>query len=149
MLHFDNNNTTCIIQNVLTISIFNNCQIQSVLSLSVSRLKLHIFVLLVSILIMASLNTYKVDAKPKKIDPEILDYHLELAEGILETCYARDSDTDSLVPNPTLPILSNLEKVCNKKMKSLDKYLAKFVEDEDGKAYSDQVGNDSEFLLAK
>lgn len=98
---------------------------------------------------MASLNTYKVDAKPKKIDPEILDYHLELAQGILETCYMRDSDTESLVPNPTLPILSNLEKVCNKKMKSLDKYLGKFVEDEDGTAYSEHVGNGSEFYLNK
>jgi hypothetical protein len=98
---------------------------------------------------MASLNTYKVDAKPKKIDPEMLDYHLELAQGILETCYTRDSDTDSLVANPTLPILSNLEKVCNKKMKSFDKYLAKFVEDEDGKAYSEHVGNDSDFHLVK
>ena len=98
---------------------------------------------------MASLNTFQVDAKPKKIEPEILDYHLELAQGILETCYTRDSDTESLVPNPTLPILSNLEKVCNKKMKSLDKYLGKFVEDEDGKAYSEHVGNDSEFYLNK
>jgi hypothetical protein len=136
-------------KNVLTISIFNNCQIQFLLSLSVSRLKLHIFILLVSIFIMASLNTYQVDAKPKKIDPEILDYHLELAERILETCYTTDSDTESLVPNPTLPILSNLEKVCNTKMKSLDKFLGKFVEDKDGKAYAEQAGNGSEFYLAK
>ena len=135
-------------KNVLTISIFNNCQIQSFLSLSVSRLKLHIFILLVSIFIIASFNTYQVDAKPKKIDPEMLDYHLELAQGILETCYTRDSDTDSLVPNPTLDILSDLDKVCDKKMKSLDKYLAKFVEDKDGKAYAEHVGNDSDFQLS-
>jgi hypothetical protein len=98
---------------------------------------------------MGAFGTYSADAKPKKIDPEILDFHLELAQGILETCYTRDSDTDSLVPNPTLPILSNLDKVCDKKMKSLDKYLAKFVDDKDGKAYEEHVANDSNFQVTE
>lgn len=91
----------------------------------------------------------KLDAKPKEIDPDMLDYHLELAQAIVETCYTTDSDSEDLDPNPTLSILSNLEKVCEKKMKSLDKFLAKFVEDKDGKAYAEHVGNDSEFYLAK
>ena len=82
-------------------------------------------------------------AKPKIVDPELLDYHLELAQGILDTCYTRDSDTDELEPNPTLPILSDLEKVCDKKMKSLDKYLAKFVGDKKGKLYEEHVANES------
>lgn len=82
-------------------------------------------------------------AKPRAVDPEMLDYHLELAHGILDTCYTRDSDTDELEPNPTLPILSDLEKVCDKKMKSLDKYLAKFVGDKNGKLYEEHVANES------
>lgn len=85
----------------------------------------------------------------QEIGPEMLDYHLELAQAIVETCYTRDSDSDDLVPNPTLPILPNLENVCEKKMKSLDKFLAKFVEDKDGKIYAEHVGNDSEFYLDK
>jgi hypothetical protein len=64
----------------------------------------------------------------KKIDPDILDNHLKLAKGIVETCYSRDSDTDNLTLNPTLPILSDLKNTCDKKMKSLDIFLTKFVD---------------------
>jgi hypothetical protein len=71
-----------------------------------------------------------------KIVPDILDHHLKLANGIVETCYTRDSDTDNLTPNPTLPILSDLENTCDKKMKSLDNFLAKFVDDQNGKLYA-------------
>jgi len=63
-----------------------------------------------------------------KIVPDILDYHLKLANGIVETCYIRDSDMDNLTPNPTLTILSDLKNTCDKKMKSLDNFLAKFVD---------------------
>ena len=79
----------------------------------------------------------------QKINPDLVDYHLNLAKGILETCYTRDSDTDNLIPNPTLPILSNLAKTCEKKMKSLDDFLAKFVGDKDGKIYEEHVANKS------
>ena len=74
-----------------------------------------------------------------KIDPDILDYHLKLATGIVETCYTRDSNTDNLTPNPTLPILSDLKNTCDKKMKSLDNFLAKFVDDKDGKLYASHL----------
>jgi hypothetical protein len=70
-----------------------------------------------------------------KIVPDILDYHLKLANGIVET-YTRDSDTDNLTPNPTLPILSDLKNTCDKKMKPLYNLLAKFVDDENGKLYA-------------
>jgi hypothetical protein len=76
-----------------------------------------------------------------KIDPDILDYHLKLAKGIVETCYTRDSDTDNLTPNPTLPTLSDLKNTCDKKMKSLDNFLAKFVDDENGKLYASHLSD--------
>ncbi len=105
-------------------------------------LKFHIILFIVSISIVASVG--HAYAKVQKIDPEILNYHLELAQGILETCYARDSDTDNLVPNPALPVLSDLGSTCEKKMRSLDSFLAKFVGDRDGKIYAEHIGNNSE-----
>ena len=75
-----------------------------------------------------------------KIVPDILDYHLKLANGIVET-YTRDSDTDNLTPNPTLPILSDLKNTCDKKMKPLYNLLAKFVDDENGKLYASHLSD--------
>ena len=92
---------------------------------------------IVSIFIIGAFNIDQIDAKAQKIDPDLVDYHLNLAKGILETCYTRDSDTDNLIPNPTLPILSDLAKTCKKKMKSLDDFLAKFVGDKHGKIYEE------------
>lgn len=98
---------------------------------------------IVSIFIIGAFNIDQIDAKAQKIDPDLVDYHLNLAKGILETCYTRDSDTDNLIPNPTLPIFSDLAKTCEKKMKSLDNFLAKFVGDKDGKIYEKHISNNS------
>ena len=98
---------------------------------------------IVSIFIIGAFNIDQIDAKAQKIDPDLVDYHLNLAKGILETCYTRDSDTDNLIPNPTLPILSDLAKTCEKKMKSLDDFLAKFVDDKHGKIYEEHIANKS------
>ena len=98
---------------------------------------------IVSIFVIGTFNIGQIDVMAQKINPDLVDYHLNLAKGILETCYTRDSDTDNLIPNPTLPILSNLAKICEKKMKSLDDYLAKFVGDKDGKFYEENVANKS------
>ena len=98
---------------------------------------------IVSIFIIGAFNIDQIDAKAQKIDPDLVDYHLNLAKGILETCYTRDSDTDNLIPNPTLPILSDLAKTCEKKMKSLDDFLAKFVGDKHGKIYEEHIANKS------
>lgn len=106
-------------------------------------LKLYFVLCLVSISIIGFFNIYQVDAKVQKIDPDILDYHLKLAKGMLDTCYTRDSETDILIPNPTLPILSDLANTCDKKMKSLDNFLAKFLDDENGKVYADHIANNS------
>src|SRR6058998_1590765 len=95
----------------------------------VLRLQLVLCVVSISIAIF---TVSEVTAKVQDIDPEVLDYHLKLAKGVLETCYARDSDTGNLVPNPALALLSKLASTCDKKMKSLDNFLAKFVGDEDG-----------------
>jgi len=98
---------------------------------------------IVSIFVIGTFNIGQIDAQAQKIDPDLVDYHLNLAKGILETCYTRDSDTDNLIPNPTLPILSDLAKTCQKKMKSLDDFLAKFVGDKDGKIYEKHIANKS------
>lgn len=106
--------------------------------------RLHVVLFIASICIIGAFSINQVGAKLQKVDPDIVDYHLSLAEGILETCYTRDSDTDNLIPNPTLPILSDLAKTCEKKMKSLDNFLARFVGDKDGKIYEEHIANKSE-----
>jgi hypothetical protein len=109
-------------------------------------LKFQISLWLVSILIIGAFNIYyyAADAEPQKINPEVVDYHLELAQGILETCYTRDPYTGSLIPNPTLPMLSDLASFCEEKMQSLDDFLAEFVDDEDGKMYAEYIASKSE-----
>ena len=107
------------------------------------QFRLQILLSVLSISLIGAFNVYEVDAKLQKTDPEIVDYHLKLAQGILETCYIRDPDTDNLIPNPTLPLLSDIENTCQKKMRSLDNFLAKFVGDEDGKIYADHIANES------
>ena len=103
-----------------------------------------------SSLIGGAFNIYDyADAEPQKINPEIVDYHLELAQGILETCYTRDPNTDSLIPNPTLPMLSDLASFCEEKMQSLDDFLTEFVDDEDGKMYAEHVETKSESIKSE
>ncbi|HZB18035.1 MAG TPA: hypothetical protein VE445_12790 [Nitrososphaeraceae archaeon] len=103
-----------------------------------------------SSLIGGAFNIYDyADAEPQKINPEIVDYHLELAQGILETCYTRDPNTDSLIPNPTLPMLSDLASFCKEKMQSLDDFLTEFVDDEDGKMYAEHVETKSESIKSE
>lgn len=96
-----------------------------------------------SISVVGAFDMDQLYAKAQKIDPDKVDYHLKLAQGILETCYTRDDITDKLIPNPTLPILSNMAKTCDKKMSTLDTFLAQFVDDQDGKAYAEHVSNKS------
>ena len=86
-----------------------------------------------------SLSLFHVYAQSSGTNPEIVDYHLKLAQGILDTCYTRDPTTRELIPNPTLPLFSELENTCSKKMKSLDSFLSEFVEDKDGKGYKKSV----------
>src|SRR5437867_3930514 len=105
-------------------------------------LRLQLLLCVVSISI-AFFTVNEVTAKVQDIDPEVLDYHLKLAKGVLDTCYARDSDTGYLIPNPALALLSKLASACDKKMKSLDNYLAKFVGDEDGNLYAKNLSNNS------
>ena len=103
-----------------------------------------------SSIIGGAFNIYDyADAEPQKINPEIVGYHLELAQGILETCYTRDPNTDSLIPNPTLPMLSDLASFCEEKMQSLDDFLAEFVDDEDGKIYAEHVETKSESIKSE
>ena len=103
-----------------------------------------------SSIIGGAFNIYDyADAEPQKINPEIVDYHLELAQGILETCYTRDPNTDSLISNPTLPMLSDLASFCEEKMQSLDDFLAEFVDDEDGKMYAEHVETKSESIKSE
>ena len=82
-----------------------------------------------------------VYAKSNSLNAEVLNYHLKLAKGMLETCFTHDSETDNFVPNPALPMLSDLAKTCDKKMKSLDNFLAKFVGDENGRIYAEHFSN--------
>lgn len=96
-----------------------------------------------SISVIGAFDMDQLYAKAQKIDPDKVDYHLKLAQGILETCYTRDDITDKLIPNPTLPILSNMAKTCDKKMTTLDSFLAQFVDDKDGKAYDEHVANNN------
>jgi hypothetical protein len=93
--------------------------------------------------ILAVVTGNQVYAKSSVLNPDLLDYHLKLARGMLETCYTRDSQTDNLIPNPALPMLTSLAKTCDKKMTSLDDFLAKFVGDKDGKIYALHSSNKS------
>lgn len=93
--------------------------------------------------ILAVVIGNQVYAKSSGLNPDLLDYHMKLARGMLETCYTRDSQTDNLVPNPALAMLSSLAKTCDKKMTSLDDFLAKFVGDKDGKIYAVHLSNKS------
>ena len=88
-------------------------------------------------------------AEPQKINPQVVDYHLELAQGILDTCYSRDSDTNSWIPNPTLPMLSDLADFCEEKMQSLADFLAEYVDDEDGKMYAEYIESKSEAIKSE
>ena len=74
---------------------------------------------------------------------------MELAQGILETCYTRDPDRGSLIPNPTLPMLSDLADFCKEKMQSLADFLAEFVDDEDGKMYAKYIESKSEAIKSE
>lgn len=68
----------------------------------------------------------------QEVSPEVVHYHLELAEGILETCPM----TQSFIPNPAIPIVSDLASAREEKMQSLDDFLAEFV---DGEAYAEYI----------
>ena len=102
-------------------------------------IRAQILILLSSPFIFVSLSLFHVYAQSSGTNPEIVDYHLKLAQGILDTCYTRDPTTRELIPNPTLPLFSELENTCSKKMKSLDSFLSEFVEDKDGKGYKKSV----------
>lgn len=69
--------------------------------------------------VIGAFNNYHADAQPQEVNPGVVLYHLELAEGILETCYTKDPTTRSLIPNPALPIVSDLANPCEEKMQSL------------------------------
>ena len=43
--------------------------------------------------------------------------------------------------NDPIQILSDLKNTCDKKMKSLDNFLAKFVDDENGKLYASHLSD--------
>jgi len=75
--------------------------------------------------------------------------HLKFAKGVLDTCYARDPDTGSLIPNPALDLLSKLASTCDKKMQSLDNFLAKFVGDKDGDLHLKHLSNNSKSWLGR
>jgi hypothetical protein len=74
---------------------------------------------------------------------------LELAQGILDTCYSRDSDTNSWIPNPTLPMVSDLADFCEEKMQSLDDFLEELLDDEDGKMYAYYIESRPESMASK
>ena len=99
--------------------------------------------------VTGAFSIYPAAAEPQKINPEVVDYHLELAQGILDTCYSRDSDTHNWIPNPTLPMLSDLADFCEEKMQSLADFLAEFVDDEDGKMYAEYIESRSESIKSE
>src|SRR6266496_4092496 len=105
-------------------------------------LRLQLLLCMMSISI-AIFTVNEVTAKVQDIDPEVLNYHLKLAKGVLYTCYTRDSDTGNLIPNPALALLSKLASTCDKKMESLDNFLAKFVGDDNGDLYLKHLSNNS------
>lgn len=89
---------------------------------------------------------YHTNAEAQEIEPEVVGYHLELAHGILETCYTTDSATGSLIQNPTLLLVSDLAGFCEDKMQSLADFLAEFVDDEDGKMYAEYIASKTETI---
>jgi hypothetical protein len=112
--------------------------------------KFQILLWVVSVSVIGAFSIYPAaDAEPQKINPQVVDYHLELARGILDTCYSRDSDTNSWIPNPTLPMLSDLADFCEEKMQSLADFLAEFVDDEDGKMYAKYIESKSERIKSE
>jgi hypothetical protein len=112
--------------------------------------RFQILLWVVSVSVIGAFSIYPAaDAEPQKINPQVVDYHLELAQGILDTCYSRDSDTNSWIPNPTLPMLSDLADFCEEKMQSLADFLAEFVDDEDGKMYAEYIENRSEAIKSE
>jgi hypothetical protein len=112
--------------------------------------KFQILLWVASVSVIGAFSIYPAaDAEPQKINPQVIDYHLELAQGILDTCYSRDSDTNSWIPNPTLPMLSDLADFCEEKMQSLADFLAEFVDDEDGKMYAEYIESKSEAIKSE
>lgn len=99
--------------------------------------------------ITSAFGAYHAVAQPQEVNPQVVDYHLELAHGILETCYTRDPATGSLISNPTLPMLSDLASFCEEKMESLADFLAEFVDDEDGEMYEEYVERESVSMASK
>jgi hypothetical protein len=104
-------------------------------------LKFLILLWIISIPIIGAFNIYHAHAEP---DPEVVQYHLKFAEGMLKTCYTKDPISRSLIPNPALSVLSDLATSCEEKMQSLDDFLAEFVDDEDGELYAEHIANRSE-----
>ena len=106
--------------------------------------KFQIMFWIVSIPIIVAFNIYHADAQLQEVNPEVVHYHLELAEGIVDTCYTQDPITQSFIPNPALPIVSDLASSCEEKMESLGEFLAEFVDDEDGRLYAEYIESQSE-----
>ena len=111
--------------------------------------RFQILLWIVTVSVIGALNIYPATAEPQKINPQVIDYHLELAQGILDTCYSRDSDTNRWIPNPTLPMLSDLADFCEEKMESLDDFLAEFLGDKDGKMYAEYIESKSEAIKSE
>jgi hypothetical protein len=111
--------------------------------------RFQILLWVVSVTVIGAFSVYPAAAEPQKINPQVVDYHLELAQGILDTCYSRDSDTNSWIPNPTLPMVSDLADFCEEKMQSLDDFLAELVDDEDGKMYAEYIESKSEAIKSE
>ena len=103
--------------------------------------KFQILLWVVSVSVFVAFNIYPAAGEPQKINPQVVEYHLELAQGILETCYTEDPHTGRLILNPTLPMLSDLADFCEEKMQSLADFLAEFVDDEDGKMYAENIAS--------
>jgi hypothetical protein len=54
------------------------------------------------------------------------------------------STYSQVVPNPTLPMLSDLASFCEEKMQSLADFLAEFEDYEDGKMYTEFIASKTE-----
>jgi hypothetical protein len=112
--------------------------------------KFQILLWVASVSVIGAFNVYPTAAaEPQKINPEVVDYHLELAQGILETCYTEDPHTGRLFSNPTLPMLSDLADFCEEKMQSLDDFLEELLDDEDGKMYAEYIESRRESMASK
>jgi hypothetical protein len=111
--------------------------------------KFQILLWVASVSVIGAFNIYDADAEPQKINPQVVDYHLGLAQGILETCYTEDPHTGRLISNPTLPMLSDLADFCEEKMQSLDDFLEELLDDEDGKMYAEYTESRRESMASK